>query len=91
VAVAWTAVFVTRPILWPPWGEHRELGWSPVDHVVGNAYLIAALALAAWAAVGLRRRPAGEAPAGRPQAATGWAPGSTTGSQAQSSPQARKV
>jgi alpha-1,2-mannosyltransferase len=52
-AVAWTAVFVARPILWPPWGEHRELDWSPLEHVVGNAYLIAAVALAAWAAVAL--------------------------------------
>ena len=24
-AAAWTAVFVARPILWPPWGEGREL------------------------------------------------------------------
>jgi hypothetical protein len=53
-AVAWTAVFVARPILWPPWGDHRELDWSPLDHVVGNAYLIAAVVLAAWAAVALR-------------------------------------
>ncbi len=60
VAVAWTAVFVTRPILWPPWGEGRELDWSAVDHLVGNAYLLAALALAAWAALtlgGRARRP----------------------------------
>ena len=48
-AVAWTAVFVTRPILWPPWGEGRELGWSPLEHVVGNAYLLGALALVVWA------------------------------------------
>ena len=27
-AAAWTAVFVTRPILWPPWGEGRELEWG---------------------------------------------------------------
>ena len=49
-AAAWTAVFVTRPILWPPWGEGRELRWDVVDHLVGNAYLLAALALVAWAA-----------------------------------------
>ncbi len=55
-AVAWTAVFVTRPVLWSPWGEGRELGWGPVDHVVGNSYLLAALALAAGAGVALRRR-----------------------------------
>jgi len=48
-AAAWTAVFVTRPILWPPWGEGRELEWGAAEHLVGNAYLLAALALAAWA------------------------------------------
>jgi alpha-1,2-mannosyltransferase len=48
--VAWTAVFVARPVLWPPWGEEREYAWSPLDHVVGNAYLLAALAVCAWAA-----------------------------------------
>jgi alpha-1,2-mannosyltransferase len=55
---AWTAVFVARPILWPPWGQHREFGWSPLEHVIGNAYLIAALALAVWAGIDLRRRAA---------------------------------
>ena len=43
-AAAWTAVFVARPYVWPPWGQRREYGWSPPDHVVGNAYLLAALA-----------------------------------------------
>ena len=49
-AALWIAVFVTRPILWPPWGEGRELEWGVWEHLVGNAYLLAALALAAWAA-----------------------------------------
>jgi alpha-1,2-mannosyltransferase len=63
VAVAWSAVFVARPILWPPWGEHREYGWGPLDHVVGNAYVLAALALAGWAGALLARsRLAGSAP-----------------------------
>jgi alpha-1,2-mannosyltransferase len=57
---AWTAVFLARPIVWPPWGQGREYGWRPLDHVVGNAYLLAALALSAWAAAALRGR------AGRP-------------------------
>ena len=52
----WTAVFVTRPVLWPPWGQGREYEWSPLDHVVGNGYLLAALALCGWAAVALGRR-----------------------------------
>ena len=28
-AAAWTLVFVARPVLWPPWAEGREFGWSP--------------------------------------------------------------
>jgi alpha-1,2-mannosyltransferase len=55
IAVAWTAVFVARPFLWPPWGDHREFDWSPLDHVVGNAYVLAAIALAGWAGVALAR------------------------------------
>ena len=67
-SAAWTAVFVTRPILWPPWGQHREYGWSPPDHLVGNAYLLAALALSAWAAAALHQRAGRPGPA-RPSAA----------------------
>lgn len=48
-AVAWTAVFVARPILWPPWGEGRELQWGVAEHLVGNAYVLAALAVVVWA------------------------------------------
>ena len=55
VAVAWVAVFVTRPILWPPWGEHREYAWTPLEHVVGNAYVLSALVITTWAALVLRR------------------------------------
>ncbi|WP_182481254.1 glycosyltransferase 87 family protein [Nocardioides immobilis] len=54
-AAAWSAVFVSRPILWPPWGEGRELEWGVADHVAGNAYLLAALVLASGVAVTLRR------------------------------------
>ena len=49
LAVGWTAVFVTRPVLWPPNGHGREYAWDAVDHVVGNAYLLGALAVVAWA------------------------------------------
>jgi alpha-1,2-mannosyltransferase len=68
-AAAWTAVFVTRPVLWPPWGRSLEYGWSPFEHLVGNAYLLAALALSVWATValvsraGLSARPRDIAPA----------------------------
>jgi alpha-1,2-mannosyltransferase len=55
VAVAWTAVFVARPIVWPAYGQGREYGWGPWEHLAGNAYLLAALGLSAWAAVALIR------------------------------------
>ncbi len=55
-SAAWTAVFVARPVVWPPYGESREYDWSPLDHLAGNAYLLAALALSAWAAATLGRR-----------------------------------
>ena len=53
-AVVWTAVFVTRPVVWPPWGQGREFAWTPLEQVAGNAYLIAGLTLVCWAGVGLR-------------------------------------
>ena len=49
----WTAVFVARPVLWPPWGERRELAWGFVDHLAGNAYVLAAVGLVVWAAARL--------------------------------------
>ena len=55
-AVAWTAVFVARPMLWPPWGEDREFEWGAADHLVGNAYVLAAIALAVGAAAAVRPR-----------------------------------
>jgi alpha-1,2-mannosyltransferase len=55
-SVLWTATFVARPVIWPPYGVHREYNWGLTDHVVGNAYLLAALALSVWAAATLPRR-----------------------------------
>jgi alpha-1,2-mannosyltransferase len=54
--VAWTAVFVARPVVWPPYGQSREYGWNPLEHFIGNAYLLAALAFSVWAAATLNRR-----------------------------------
>jgi alpha-1,2-mannosyltransferase len=54
-SAAWTAVFVARPVVWPPYSQGREYGWSPLDHIVGNAYLLAALALSVWATAALGR------------------------------------
>lgn len=53
-AAAWAAVFVAAPVWWVPNREYREYGWTPLEHVVGNAYVLAALVLAAWAAAALR-------------------------------------
>jgi alpha-1,2-mannosyltransferase len=55
-AVAWTAVFVARPIIWPPYSHNREYAWSPFEHFVGNAYLLAALAVCVWAGAAVNRR-----------------------------------
>lgn len=57
VSLLWTAVFLFRPFVWPPWGDRREYRWGPIDHLVGNAYVLAALALTLWVAV--RVLPAG--------------------------------
>jgi alpha-1,2-mannosyltransferase len=61
-AVAWTAVFVARPLLWPPWGGGRELGWTPWEHVLGDSYVLAALVLVSVSAVATRRRGVGRWP-----------------------------
>ncbi len=53
-AAAWAAVFVARPILWPPWAEKREYGWQWYEHVYGNAYVLATLVLIEWLAGLLR-------------------------------------
>jgi alpha-1,2-mannosyltransferase len=50
-SIAWTAVFLARPFVWPAWGQSREYRWGLIEHIAGNAYLLAALALCVWAAV----------------------------------------
>ena len=54
-SIVWTAVFVARPFVWPPWGQSREYRWGPIEQIPGNAYLLAALALCVWATVRLSR------------------------------------
>ena len=49
--VAWVAVFAARPIVWPGYGDNQEYAWGAIDHLVGNAYLLAAFALCIWVAV----------------------------------------
>jgi len=55
-SAAWVGVFVARPMVWLPYGRGREYGWGPPEHLVGNPYLLAALAFSVWAAATLRRR-----------------------------------
>ena len=74
VSIAWTAVFVTRPFVWLPFGEGREFGWSWSEQLVGNAYFVCAVGVVAWAAV---------------QAASATVPGMTVGGQSQASSQGR--
>ena len=76
VAAAVAAVFAARPFLWLPHEEGRELGWSPPEHVVGNAYLLCAVALVVWAAHAARDTRTA-------------APGITLGGQSQESSQGR--
>jgi alpha-1,2-mannosyltransferase len=66
---AWAAVFVARPVVWAPYGEDREFGWGPLEHLAGNAYLLAALALSVWAAATLDRRAGSWRHRGRAQSA----------------------
>ena len=53
-AIACVTVFVARPFVWLPYGEGRELDWSWPEHLVGNAYLICAIGVVAWAAQAAR-------------------------------------
>ncbi len=44
VGVLWFGLFAVAPIWWPPNHDNRELTWAFGDQILGNAYLIAALA-----------------------------------------------
>lgn len=66
VAVAWTTLFVSGCVWWPPHRHDLEMGWGPAEHLIGDAYVWAALLVGGWAAVRLLR-PA-RAPAGPPAA-----------------------
>jgi len=68
VAGAWTLVFVSVCIFWPPHRDDRELLWTPAEHLVGNAYLLAALAVTVYVGMWLSTRtrpPAALRPPGR--------------------------
>lgn len=53
-AAAWAAVFLARPFVWLPFGLDREHAWATPEHLVGNAYVLAALAVSVGAALALR-------------------------------------
>jgi alpha-1,2-mannosyltransferase len=80
VAVATVAVFVARPFVWLPHAEQRELDWSALQHVIGNPYLLCALAVVGWAA-GQAARASEVAPAAEP--------GNTVGGQSHESSHGR--
>lgn len=65
VTAAWAAVFVSGCIFWPPHALGREVLWTPSDHVVGNAYLLAALAVTAYAWHATATRPPAPVPGRR--------------------------
>lgn len=55
-------IFLGTPQWWVPHGENRELGWGPLESLVGNAYLIWAAVL--LVVVGLRAARLGRADLG---------------------------
>ncbi|WP_370947110.1 glycosyltransferase 87 family protein [Amycolatopsis sp. cg5] len=52
-------VFTAPPFRFLPGGGDRELAWTPWQHVVGNTYLILALAFLAWQLFASRQLTAG--------------------------------
>jgi alpha-1,2-mannosyltransferase len=81
LSVAVAAVFVARPFVWLPYGEGRELSWSPLEHVIGEAYLLCALVVVGWAAAHAARAMTGET--------TGAEPGITVGGHSHESSHGR--
>lgn len=42
-------VFVSRSVWWPPSGGDKELAWTLGDKIIGNTYIVVAVAWVAWA------------------------------------------
>jgi alpha-1,2-mannosyltransferase len=57
VGTLWFGSFTIAPIWWPPNHENRELTWAFGDQLLGNAYLIGALAAVVLLAVTHREAP----------------------------------
>ncbi|ATY16923.1 hypothetical protein CU254_39380 [Amycolatopsis sp. AA4] len=52
------AIFVIAPHAWLPKNGYLELSWGPVEHVVGNSYLLLALGFLGWQFCSTRRQTA---------------------------------
>ena len=46
---------MSRLFVWPPWRYRHEYEWGPIEHILGNAYVLAAFALCVWGTVTLFR------------------------------------
>ncbi|TDU88583.1 alpha-1,2-mannosyltransferase [Kribbella voronezhensis] len=57
VGVLWFGLFTVAPIWWPPNHDNRELTWTFGQQLLGNAYLIGALAAVVLLAVAHREIP----------------------------------
>ena len=58
---ATVTIFIVAPHAWLPKNGYQELSWGPVEHVVGNSYLLLALGFLAWQCFARKPRPAREA------------------------------
>ncbi|MCG3749488.1 glycosyltransferase 87 family protein [Amycolatopsis sp. Poz14] len=52
------AIFVIAPHSWLPKNGYLELSWGPVEHVIGNSYLLLALGFLGWQCYSTRRQTA---------------------------------
>ncbi|WP_326837436.1 glycosyltransferase 87 family protein [Amycolatopsis rhabdoformis] len=57
------AIFIVAPHSLLPANDLRELTWGPVDHVIGNSYLLLALGFLGWHCFARQRRVPGAATA----------------------------
>lgn len=65
IAVLWVAVTAAAVIRWPPRAGDREVLWTPLEQLAGNAYFLVAVAVVVVSAWWLRSSSADLPPAGR--------------------------
>lgn len=56
VALLWVGLFASCLIWWPPHRDDTELAWTTTQHLVGNAYLLAALLVTAYVGLAVAGR-----------------------------------